>query len=269
MQTIYDQNFTRIVLEIPHRFPESAWLAYGEDDLKETLIKGFTDSEYEEFYELDEGYSTDVTVEQLLEIAGSDLQKLKVFETVDEARTYALVDRLQGFAKVLKVLEDADALLFQVSYEGLSGTEYETFAGGCSQDNDYQKIADIAEQYRILAVDYVTTEGVVLSSAYDDDDIADINEEASDNLYAIVQEGICVWGTGSTIPDCIDDANKWFDSDQQITGFEDHDHLGSEAGRLTDRTKGRRYEVASGDMFITDDLEIIRSYERDFAEVKI
>ena len=268
MQTIYDQNFTRIVLEIPHRFPESAWLAYGEDDFKDKLISGFTESEHAEFEKLKVSLN-DVAVEQLLEIAGSDLQKLKVFETVDEARTYALADRLQGFAKVLKVLEDADALLFQVSYEGLSGTEYETFAGGCSQDNDYQKISDIAEQYRILAVDYVTTEGVVLSSAYDDDDIADINEEASDNLYAIVQEGICVWGTGSTIHSCIEEANNWFDSDQQITGFEDHDHRGSEAGRLTDRTKGRRYEVASGDMFITDDLEIIRSYEDDSAQVEV
>ncbi len=96
------------------------------------------------------------------------------------------------------------------------------------------------------------------------------NEEASEEgLYAIVQEGICIWGLGSTIPRCIEEANLWMDVDRQIIGFEDHDHRGSEAGRLTDRTKGRRYEVASGDMFITDDLEIIRSYERDFAEVKI
>ena len=177
MQTIYDQNFTRIVLEVPHRFPENAWLAYGEDDFKDKLISGFTESEHAEFEKLKVSLN-DVAVEQLLEIAGSNLQKLKVFETVDEARTYALTDRLQGFAKVLAVLEDVDALLFQVSYEGLSGTEYETFVGGCSQDNDYQKIADIAEQYRILAVDYITTDGVVLSSAYDDDDIADINDEA-------------------------------------------------------------------------------------------
>ena len=94
-------------------------------------------------------------------------------------------------------------------------------------------------------------------------------DNKKETLYAIVQEGSCVWGTGPPIPDCIDAAKRWFDSDQQITGFEDHDHRGNEDGRLTDRTRGRRYEVTSGDLFITDDLEIIRSYERDFAEVKI
>ena len=185
MQTIYDTNFTRIVLEIPHRLPERAWLARSEDDLKDKLIGGFTESENAEFEELKVSLN-DVAVDQLLDIAGSDLQKLKVFETVDEARTYALAVRLPGFAKVLAVLEDADALLFQVSYEGLTGTEYETFVGGCSQDNNHQKIADIAEHYKIIAVDYVTTDGIALSSAYDDEDIADINDEAE--TVRLIQE---------------------------------------------------------------------------------
>ena len=86
-------------------------------------------------------------------------------------------------------------------------------------------------------------------------------DNKKETLYAIVQEGICIWGLGSTIPSCIEEANNWFDSDQQITGFEDHDHRGNEDGRLTDRTKGRRYEVAFGDLFITDDWETIKSYQ--------
>ena len=58
-------------------------------------------------------------------------------------------------------------------------------------------------------------------------------DNKEETLYAIVQEGICIWGLGSTIPSCIEEANNWFDSDQQITGFEDHDHRGNEDGRAS------------------------------------
>ena len=87
-----------------------------------------------------------------------------------------------------------------------------------------------------------------------------VNTDTKETLYAIVQEGICIWGLGPTIPECIANANESLDSDQQITGFEAHDHRGNEDGRLTDRTGNRRYKVVSGDMFITDDPEIINSY---------
>jgi hypothetical protein len=74
--------------------------------------------------------------------------------------------------------------------------------------------------------------------------------------YAIIQSGEAIWGSGETIRDAIADANQWLDEDRQILGFEDHDHLGAFGG-LTDWTNGRRYPVASGDMIITDDPEVI------------
>ena len=77
--------------------------------------------------------------------------------------------------------------------------------------------------------------------------------------YAIIQDGHCIWGTGETIDDCIRDANKWLDSDQQIIGFEAHDQRGREPGGLTDWTSGRRYQLA-GDLFITDDPTVIAEY---------
>jgi len=77
--------------------------------------------------------------------------------------------------------------------------------------------------------------------------------------YAIIQDGNCIWGTGETIDDCIRDANKWLDSDQQILVFEAHDQRGREPGGLTDWTSGRRYQMA-GDLFITDDPTVIAEY---------
>ena len=79
-------------------------------------------------------------------------------------------------------------------------------------------------------------------------------------MYAIIQDGLCLWGTGETIDDCIRDANKWLDSDQQIIGFEAHDQRGREPGGLTDWTSGRRYQLA-GDLFITDDPTVIEDFD--------
>ena len=79
-------------------------------------------------------------------------------------------------------------------------------------------------------------------------------------MYAIIQDGHCIWGRGETIDDCIRDANKWLDSDQQIIGFEAHDQRGREPGGLTDWTSGRRYQLA-GDLFITDDASVIEDFD--------
>ena len=78
--------------------------------------------------------------------------------------------------------------------------------------------------------------------------------------YAIIQHGEAVWGFGETIEDTIAEANQWLDENRQITGFADHDQLGS-LGGLTDWTNGRRYAASSEDMILTDDPELIAASE--------
>jgi len=77
--------------------------------------------------------------------------------------------------------------------------------------------------------------------------------------YAIIQHGAAVWGLGETIDGAIADANRWLDENHQITDFSDHDQSGA-LGGLTDWTNGRRYAVASGDMILTDDPEVIAAF---------
>tara|TARA_R110002110_G_scaffold112238_1_gene279079 strand:+ start:93 stop:689 length:597 start_codon:yes stop_codon:yes gene_type:complete len=118
MKTIWEDS-AKIVLEIPHRGEPASWFATDEKDFQDKLISGFTGSEEESFSELlhegvgDEDPVNEVTTGQLLDIAGSDLSRFIVFDTLDEARNYALVDRGQGFVKVYRVLNDWDLLIFE------------------------------------------------------------------------------------------------------------------------------------------------------------
>lgn len=80
-------------------------------------------------------------------------------------------------------------------------------------------------------------------------------------MYAIIQHGGAIWGCGDTIESAIADANEWLDNESQISQFEAHDQLGA-LGGLTDWTNGRRYQVASGEMLITDNADIIKKYQR-------
>ena len=118
MKTIWEDS-AKIVLEIPHRGEPASWFATDEKDFQDKLISGFTGSEEESFSELlhegvgDEDPVNEVTTAQLLDIAGSDLSRFIVFDTLDEARNYALVDRGQGFVKVYRVLNDWDLLIFE------------------------------------------------------------------------------------------------------------------------------------------------------------
>ena len=118
MKTIWEDS-AKIVLEIPHRGEPVSWFATDEKDFQDKLISGFTGSEEESFSELlhegvgDEDPVNEVTTAQLLDIAGSDLSRFIVFDTLDEARNYALVDRGQGFVKVYRVLNDWDLLIFE------------------------------------------------------------------------------------------------------------------------------------------------------------
>ena len=118
MKTIWEAS-AKIVLEIPHRGEPVSWFATDEKDFQDKLISGFTGSEEESFSELlhegvgDEDPVNEVTTAQLLDIAGSDLSRFIVFDTLDEARNYALVDRGQGFVKVYRVLNDWDLLIFE------------------------------------------------------------------------------------------------------------------------------------------------------------
>ena len=118
MKTIWEDS-AKIVLEIPHQGKPLAWFATDEKDFQDKLISGFTGSEEESFSELlhegvgDEDPVNEVTTAQLLDIAGSDLSRFIVFDTLDEARNYALVDRGQGFVKVYRVLNDWDLLIFE------------------------------------------------------------------------------------------------------------------------------------------------------------
>ena len=165
----------QIVLEIPHQGKPLAWFAIDEKDFQNKLISGFTHSEEEYFYELlhegveDEGDVNEVTTDQLLDIAGSDLSRFIVFDTIDEARNYALVSREQGFWQVYKVLSDWDLLIYQISIKENESTVYEYFYGNDDVSTRiYSMLTD--DQHlsaRILGVDHVNTECSVLAEVID------------------------------------------------------------------------------------------------------
>ena len=84
-------------------------------------------------------------------------------------------------------------------------------------------------------------------------------------MYAIIQDGHCIWGRGETIDDCIRDANEWLDSDQQILLFAAAYGQPVPTERVAfildclARTSRRRFQMA-GDLFITDDPAVIEDY---------
>ena len=172
---VYFVNRARITLEIPHQGKPLAWFATDEEDFRDKLIGSFTGSEEESFYELlhegvgDEDPVNEVTTDQLLDIAGSDLQKFKVFDTLDEARNYALVDQGQGFSQVYRLLNDWDLFIFQISIKENDLTVYDHFTGNDDvSDKIYSMLSD--DQHlatKILGVDFVSTNGSVLSEVTD------------------------------------------------------------------------------------------------------
>ena len=172
---VYLVNRARITLEIPHQGKPLAWFATDEEDFRDKLIGSFTGSEEESFYELlhegvgDEDPVNEVTTDQLLDIASSDLQKFEVFDTLDEARNYALVGRGQGFSKVYKLLNDWDLFIFQISIKENDLTVYDHFTGNDDvSDKIYSMLSD--DQHlatKILGVDFVSTNGSVLSEVTD------------------------------------------------------------------------------------------------------
>ena len=84
-------------------------------------------------------------------------------------------------------------------------------------------------------------------------------------MYAIIQDGHCLWGTGETINDCIRDANEWADSDQQILLFAaayGQPVPTESVAFILDclaRSSRRRFQMA-GDLFITDDPAVIEDH---------
>ncbi len=83
--------------------------------------------------------------------------------------------------------------------------------------------------------------------------------------YAIIQDGNCIWGTGETIDDCIKDSNEWAYPDQQILLFTaaydqpvPTDKVAFILSCLA-RSSPRRFHI-DGDLFITDDPEVIAEY---------
>ncbi len=192
MRTIYDDGHSKVVLEIPHQGKPLAWFATDEKDFQDKLINGFTGSEEESYFELlhegvaDEDPVNEVTTDQLLDIAGSDLQKFKVFDTLDEARHYALVERGQGFGQVYQVLNDWDLFIFQISILGKNGlTVYEYFIGN---DDVNSRIYSALEDGKDLHdVDFVSTDGSVLAEVPGIDDgviedwLDEIDESSKNN----------------------------------------------------------------------------------------
>ena len=71
-------------------------------------------------------------------------------------------------------------------------------------------------------------------------------------MYAIIQSGYAIMGTGITIEKCVADANEWID---ELVIFVEHSQDG-----LIDNTHGRRYQVNDGALFITDDAITIAEY---------
>lgn len=121
MKTVWDDS-AKIVLEIPHQGEPISWFATDEKDFQDKLISGFTSSQEESYFELlhegvaDKDPVNEVTTAQLLDIADSfrsDLSRFIVFDTIDEARNYALVEQGQGFVKVYRTLNDWDLLIFE------------------------------------------------------------------------------------------------------------------------------------------------------------
>ena len=174
MRTPWEDS-AKIVLEIPPQGKPLAWFATDEKDFQDKLISGFTNSEEESFYELlHEGVGVEdavnaVTTDQLLDIAGSDLSRFIVFDTINEARNYALVSRGQGFGQVYKVLNDWDLFIYQISIKENESTVYEYFYGNDDVSTRiYSMLTD--DQHlsaRILGVDHVNTECSVLAEVID------------------------------------------------------------------------------------------------------
>ena len=67
--------------------------------------------------------------------------------------------------------------------------------------------------------------------------------------YAIIQNGHAVFGTGETIEACVNDANTWAGNGSQVS-----------LDKLIDNTNGKQHAVNDGEMFITDDAELIAEY---------
>ena len=174
MNTVWEDS-AKITLEIPHQGKPLAWFATDEEDFRDKLIGSFTGSEEESFYELlhegvgDEDPVNEVTTDQLLDIASSDLQKFEVFDTLDEARNYALVDQGQGFSQVYRLLNDWDLFIFQISIKENDLTVYDHFTGNDDvSDKIYSMLSD--DQHlatKIRGVDFVSTNGSVLSEVTD------------------------------------------------------------------------------------------------------
>ena len=84
-------------------------------------------------------------------------------------------------------------------------------------------------------------------------------------MYAIIQDGGCMWGKGETINECITDANAGADPDQQILLFAaaygepvPTDKVAFILDSLA-RSPRRRFEMAYG-FFITNDPSVIVEY---------
>lgn len=71
----------------------------------------------------------------------------------------------------------------------------------------------------------------------------------SNTIIAVIQNGYSVYGVGATLAEAIADANVWIDRERPM-----------EVGDLIDNTRGKRYAVAHGQMFATDDADVIAEY---------
>jgi len=170
MKTIWEDS-AKIVLEIPHQRQPLAWFAKDEKDFREKLVGGLTQSEEESLFELSGGKPfKEVSTDQLLEISGSDLSHSIVFDTLDEARHYALVDRGLGFGQVYQVLNDWDLFIFQISILGKNDgiTVYEYFTGNDDvNDRIYSALEDGKD---VHDVEFVSANGNVLAEVPGIDD---------------------------------------------------------------------------------------------------
>jgi len=171
MRTIYDDGHSKVVLEIPHQGKPLAWFASSEEDFTDKLVSGLTQSEEESLCELfDEEPFNEFSIDQLLDISGSDLSRRIVFDTLDEARHYALVERGQGFGQVYQVLNDWDLFIFQITILSKNDLTpvYEYFIGN---DDVNSRIYSALEDGKDLHdVDFVSTDGNVLAEVPGIDD---------------------------------------------------------------------------------------------------
>tara|TARA_S200002703_G_C3764684_1_gene235415 strand:- start:125 stop:358 length:234 start_codon:yes stop_codon:yes gene_type:complete len=73
-------------------------------------------------------------------------------------------------------------------------------------------------------------------------------------MYAVIQFGYTIWGEGDTIAEAVSDANRWLDTDEQVT-------FGSPS--LIDQTDGKDYAANIGEMIITNDAETISDHREE------